>query len=50
MISMRKTAALQPKLRELQKKYGHDKQKLNQKLRNCLAKKELILLPDVFLY
>ncbi|MGI5902379.1 MAG: YidC/Oxa1 family membrane protein insertase [Desulfitobacteriia bacterium] len=31
MISMRKTAALQPKLRELQKKYGHDKQKLNQK-------------------
>jgi len=32
MISMRKMSELQPKIKELQKKYSYDKQKLNQKI------------------
>jgi YidC/Oxa1 family membrane protein insertase len=32
MVSMRKMTELQPKVREIQKKYGHDKQKMNMKV------------------
>jgi YidC/Oxa1 family membrane protein insertase len=41
MTSMRKMTALQPKMKELQKKYGNDKQKLNQKVMELYSKEQV---------
>ncbi|RNC28953.1 MAG: Membrane protein insertase YidC [Candidatus Dichloromethanomonas elyunquensis] len=41
MISMRKMSELQPKMKELQKQYSHDKQKLNQKIMELYNKEQV---------
>jgi YidC/Oxa1 family membrane protein insertase len=41
MSSMRKMTELQPKMKELQKKYGNDKQKLNQKVMELYSKEQV---------
>ncbi|HHV64001.1 MAG TPA: YidC/Oxa1 family membrane protein insertase [Peptococcaceae bacterium] len=41
MTSMRKMTALQPKMQELQRKYGHDKAKLNQKIMELYSKEKV---------
>ncbi len=40
MTSMRKMTELQPKMKEIQKKYGNDKQKLNQKVMELYSKEK----------
>jgi len=40
-VSMRKMTELQPKMKELQKKYGSDKQKLNQKVMELYSKEQV---------
>lgn len=40
-VSMRKMTQLQPKMKELQKKYGNDKQKLNQKVMELYSKEQV---------
>lgn len=41
MVSMRKMTALQPKMKEIQKKYGNDKQKMNQKVMELYSKEKV---------
>jgi len=41
MKSMRKMAELQPKMKEIQKKYGNDKQKMNQKVMEMYSKEQV---------
>ncbi|NLI92878.1 MAG: YidC/Oxa1 family membrane protein insertase [Peptococcaceae bacterium] len=41
MSSMRKMTELQPKMKELQKKYANDKQKLNQKIMELYSKEQV---------
>jgi YidC/Oxa1 family membrane protein insertase len=41
MTSMRKMTALQPKMKELQKKYGNDKARLNQKVMELYSKEKV---------
>lgn len=41
MKSMRKMMELQPKMKELQKKFGHDKQRLNQKIMELYSKEKV---------
>lgn len=41
MTSMRKMTELQPKMKEIQKKYGNDKQKLNQKVMELYSKEKV---------
>lgn len=41
MTSMRKMTALQPKMKEIQKKYGKDKQKMNQKVMELYSKEKV---------
>lgn len=41
MTSMRKMTELQPKMKELQNKYGNDKQKLNQKMMELYSKEQV---------
>lgn len=41
MKSMRKMSELQPKMKEIQKKYGNDKQKMNQKVMEMYSKEQV---------
>lgn len=41
MSSMRKMTRLQPKMAEIQKKYAHDKQKMNQKVMELYSKEQV---------
>lgn len=41
MTSMRKMTELQPKMKEIQKKYGNDKQKMNQKVMELYSKEQV---------
>jgi len=40
IVSMRKITELQPKVRDIQKKYGYDKQKMNQKIMELYSKEK----------
>lgn len=41
MVSMRKMTDIQPKMKEIQKKYGNDKQKMNQKIMELYSKEKV---------
>ena len=41
MVSMRRITELQPKMQELQKKYGKNKEKLNQKMMELYTKEKV---------